>query len=472
VTGVPSGANVGVQVKTYGNISGKGSPLAIGLLYTPIGAGSQTNVAPVMRGAAKKLAIFAPDRAFTTGLWVNEPMIAAGVDVLGETIPSIAVVELSGVPLPTVSVRYAGFRSGRLSYENRYDDTNTTQFPCCGTLPASFVYNGKRKGSETFTLAATGFPEATLVMNTEPENQSLATLLVANGYADDEAPDQTLEMFSETASGDAPPARAFIPKTSASVYGEDAQGNFWSGGTHYSNLGHVLGTVEMEEGAQAEARDAAGNIYALGLDGCTAYEYQANRYGSQNPIREIDDACGTPPPAGEFNSRMTVDAAGDVFVAVKVEVVSDAPTVREFATGSASGAVAPTRTVTLPPGTSGDYPYVLPSIDADAAGNVYVLGWMAFDEGNVYEISPGQTNATLALTAIDASQIAVDDAGDIFAWNSSVETVPSQINFYQAGSTTPSRTLTGSKTGLTDSGELTVAHAWSTSARRLAKLTK
>ncbi|HTA37675.1 MAG TPA: hypothetical protein VK760_01295, partial [Candidatus Acidoferrales bacterium] len=475
---VPVGANTGVQIKTYGNTAGTGTPLAIGLLEARVDTKKATQFSPAMPGAARRFVLAAADASFTIGQYANETFVLAAVDALGETIPSISVVQTNGVPVPAASIVYSGFSKGRLINTSiRNGDPRPTLFACCGNLPATFPYDGLQSEPETFTVIATGLPKTTLVMHAVQGNQSFATLLVANARADQFNPTQGFQMFPLTATGNVEPARSVMLRVPGSVFGEDPQGNFWSNATHYGNLGQLLGSLRWPSSRVGVARDATGNIYAeQAFPPCGIFEYPANRYGSVQPIRRIDFTC--PAPHGAWPQSITVDAAGDVFIALVPGagwIDRSAPTLVEYAAGGGSGPIAPTQTIPLPPITQTPDGYSVPSIDADAEGNLYVLESVeaASSSGgsmitNVYEIAHEQSVATLVLgNVVNAAKLSVDDAGDIYAWINAVDaTTPDEIDVYPAGATTPVQQLGGSATGLSVPGQIAVPRAWVASARR------
>jgi hypothetical protein len=113
----------------------------------------------------------------------------------------------------------------------------------------------------------------------------------------------------------------------------------------------------------------------------------------------------------------------------------------------------------------------MPGLDVDAAGNVYVVGIENLGlqggptETNVYEISPGATSASTILTNVAVSTIAVDDGGDIFGWKEPVFYVGwGEIDFYPAGSSTSSRTISGVAAAIDYAGQIALPRSWTAGA--------
>jgi hypothetical protein len=118
----------------------------------------------------------------------------------------------------------------------------------------------------------------------------------------------------------------------------------------------------------------------------------------------------------------------------------------------------------------------MPGLDVDAAGNVYAVGIQGPPNGptetNVYEIAPGATNASPLLSNVAAATIAVDDGGDIFAWNQPAYFGGwGAIDVYPAGSSAASRTIGGAAAGIDYAGQIAVPRGWAvgTSTRRIRK---
>jgi hypothetical protein len=451
---VPAGSNVPISVRTYASANFGGRPLAQGALVQNIYANQTTTYDVPMSGIARRIGVLTQDRTFTLGQATAEPIIAVGFDASKRVIPSTNVVDSKGNALPPFTVTYSGFANGTLS-EN-YGQTTT--FACCGILPSTFAYDGQHTGTETFDAAAAGFNSKLAKVKVTDGNTTLATIVASTGDVVSGGLPFIIAQFPSDANGNVAPTRAFVPSGGYSVYGEDGQGNFWSGQTHYSNTDEVLGTLNLPDTQTPRARDASGNIYAVANNppACSVFEY-AGTYGAAVPLRQVDFTCTA-------SEAMGVDAGGDIYVSLD-NYSGLASSIEEFAAGGGSGDIAPTRVIPMPTAPSLPYNQTM-GIDADAAGNVYVafqnLAVGPIYANNIYEIVPGSTTPALLIPNVPAESLAVDDAGDVYVRTYVAGTL-NALQVYPVGSTTPTQTISGSATRLYYEGPITVPRSWTVS---------
>jgi hypothetical protein len=266
----------------------------------------------------------------------------------------------------------------------------------------------------------------------------LATILVGNEH-DGGIGFPFIAEFASSTNGNSAPVRSFSEGNDNVAYGEDAEGNFWLGATHYSNIGTALGSVTQPWAVVPPSyRDDKGNLYAFNdttrSSTCAVFEFAGGTYGL---LREIDYSGCT-----YDGKSIAVDATGDVFVSV-----SNPASILEFPP-SGSGALAPIRTITLPAGTATS---TVVNIDVDAAGNLYVLYYpgTGFDD-QFFEYTPGSTTPQTLLAGVPVKGFAVDDSGGIYArvYSSVDPTGPGAIEYFPAGSSTPAQTIAGTETKL------------------------
>jgi hypothetical protein len=245
-----------------------------------------------------------------------------------------------------------------------------------------------------------------------------------------------LAQFATAANGNATPSRTFAPAAQESIFGEDATGAFWYGGSHYSNSGTLIGSVTLTDGATPIARDSTGKLYALSFTStqCSIAEYKAGTYGKLAPLHQIDyQGCSY------GGSHLAIDGSGDIFVSMNG---NNAPgQVFEY-TSSATGPATPTRIITAP--VNG----LFSNIDVDGSGNLYAL-IAGLNDNELWKISPSGSPATHLLSGVALLDFAVDDAGDIYAVVRRSQ--DNAVEVFHAGASKASQTIAGGATGLANS---------------------
>jgi len=421
-----AGRNVPLHVSTYAGSNTRTS-LATGTTYFNVFANQNNVIKPTMYGIAQNFGIRAQTDTLTQGFAARDQLRVYGIDAAKRPIPSSAIVNPSGVFVGRrLSIEYAGVV-----------DQAPRQHPCCGNI-ATFTYNGLNAGAETLTVRVKGYPAASTTLDVVSGSTTPATLLTTGALPKSPPADGPLPVIAEfalNASGNVAPARTFIPPVGGSypAFGEDLQGDFWVAGTHLTNLGTVLGTITLPEFNWNVAADSKGNFYVFSSSAtCTIVEYPAGHYGHPKPVREIDlGTCNFP------NAGIAVDAKGDVFLSV----ATSTPQVLEYPP-SGSGSLAPIRVIGL-----SQAPYEGAAIDTDVAGNLYALIYP-----NLYEFAPGATTGKQLLAGYRISGFAVDDAGDIYADVEASASGPLSLEYFPAGSSSPTQIIEGSKAMLDENG--------------------
>jgi len=438
----PAGLQLPLVLSTYASAKGTGPALATGSSLVNVLAGQQNFAAPPVLGVARALELRPLDASVRQGTWQPEPLVVYGIDAAGAPIPSGSVLDKHAAnPVGALHVVLSGFVNETLAGEDG-------AYRCCGIVPTLFAYDGRNGGTETFTVSASGYPARTTRLRVLPGPATSGTIVARSSYSDSPGSVDFIAQYSSNAQGNAAPVRTFLPPSNGgnALFGEDLQGNFWSGGTHLSNTGAVLGAVDLPFG-QAVATDSNGNLYAVGSgagDACAVYEYRANHYGKPAPIREIDVA-GCP------NDRVAVDRSGNVFVSVDSQG-STAARIYEYPPGSESGAIAPTRTISMP--LTGSYDS-FSGIDTDAAGNLYALFYPGMDGLQLLEFAPGSTSPKRLLARTAVQSFAVDDGGGIYA-RVYAPPGPGSLEFFPPGSASPAQRISGPATQLYDAGAILV----------------
>jgi len=429
----PTGLQEPLVLATYATANGKGPALATSTASVDVVAGRQNFAAPPVLGIARAIAVGPVDGVVHQGTWQPEPIVAYGIDATGAPIPSTLVAKHDGSAIGSLKIVLSGFVNQTVTGPDG-------PYACCGILPLPVAYDGRHAGTETFTVTASGFPAHSTSLRVLPGPATPGTIIAKSSYSDSPNSIDYIAQYSANAQGNAAPVRTFLPPASAgAVFGEDLQGNFWSGGTHLTNAGAVIGTVDLPYG-EPVATDSAGNLYALG-DGtsgnaCAVYEYRAHRYGRPAPIREIDfDGCP--------NNHVAVDRSGNVFVsfdsqgAVAAHIYEYGP--------SGSGAIAPVRTIVMP--LAGSYD-AFSGIDTDAAGNLYALFYPGMDALRLLQFAPGSTSPKRLLAGTAVQSFAVDDGGGIYA-RVYAASEPSALEFFPAGASKPSQIIAGPRRSCT-----------------------
>jgi hypothetical protein len=431
-----AGTNVPVDIATYGKKTGTNDKLAIGTTTLSIFKGQSNVVKPAMSGIARSIGMSPQQTSLTQGFVANDRLAIYGVDAAKHAIPSSSIVDASGAVQKKFDIAF----SGPVSVPKSTHGCRRSEAQCWGYV-RSFVYDGLQSGTETIVVSVKGFPDATESVNVLPGTATLAPLLTQGSLTVPSlVPDgqpKVLSFISEfalDATGNVAPTRTFIQGFAPS-YGEDSKGNFWEGATHLSNRGAVLGTVAVAPGYQPVYVDAKGHLYAFSTnpDQCTLNEYSRGADGATKLLRQI-----TMGSCQDSGISIAVDRAGDVFTSLSAA----SPEVNEYPP-TGSGALSPTRTI---PVTSTAYASV--GLDTDASGNLYVL--TSSDNGTVQwqlsQFAPGATTGTQRLGGTNVQNFAVDDAGDIYGCVTTGGAYA--LVYFQAGSDTPSRTISGSNTML------------------------
>jgi hypothetical protein len=460
VTATVASGQDAIALTTHAGSAGSGAALATNSFKRHIYPNQQNLYSVPMTGIAQKLGILLLGGKVRQGHWAAVRIVAVGIDGAQNVIPSTSVVGPNGAGLPTVTVSYAGFLTGQLMNGEPYDPT--ASFACCGVLAAAFPYDGVQTGSEKFTLEAQGYRPASTTLRVVPGN-TIAAMLVTTSYDSSRNPlfgATYVAQFALNAHGNVAPARAFVPPyvNGTNVFGEDASGNYWAGATHYSNLGATLGTLTLPSNQRPFGRDASGNIYTLfatNTGHCSIFEYRGNVYGKSAPIRQVNYHCADSVPA--------VDGNGDILVSNSAYSPGVPATIAEYAEGSGSGSVAPSRTIKLAAPSASTY-YQIFTMDCDASGNVYVGIDQVFNGTSqiVVKIASGLTNPVTVLSNVPVQFLAVDDGGTIYArtW---VSDSLNAIQVFPPGSTTPTQTITGTSSELDGVEPIAVPRAWTSS---------
>jgi hypothetical protein len=424
------GDNVPVQIATYEKKIRAGDQLATGTVTLSIFKAQKNVAKPAMYGIARGIGMSAQQNTLTQGFVAYDRLAVYGIDAAKRPIPSYnSVVNAAGA----LQTKFEIELSGPVKVAKYLHACGRNQNRCWGYVEA-FIYNGLRSGTETITVTKKGFADATQAVNVLPGSQTVAPLLTRGTFT---VPglSETLAFVSEfplDANGNIAPTRTFMPGDAPS-YGEDANGDFWVGATHLSNRGAVLGTVTLPVEYTPAYVDGKGRLYAFSSSPqCTLDEFPAGVYGTPTPVRQINFGSCSP-----GNVSVDVDDAGDVFIA---GLSGSSPVINEYAS-TGSGAIAPTRTIPVAQSLSG--------FDTDAAGNLYVLT-LSFNgtfTSDLQEFAPGSTTGTALLAGTFLQNFAVDDAGDIYGCEAA-NGPQYWLEYFQAGSNTPSRTINGNNTML------------------------
>jgi hypothetical protein len=427
-------SNVPILVRTFGKkTTDVAVALASGTSTQSIFKGQSNAISPTMFGVAHRFAVQPLQKTLTQGFAAPDRLAIYGVDAASTAIPSCSLLNADLTPLTKYEVSFAG-PTPQVKYQQQ----------TCG-LVATFTYDGVGTGTETITAKAKSGTEGSGTVVVTPGTTTLATLLTVGQST---IPQSTamltfVEEFRLTANGNVAPIRTMIPNYGrgifdgggvGSYFGEDAKGNFWAGNSRLSNRGAVLGTVDYPTGTP-QAADPEGRVYTHSDDGgqqCAITEYPAKTYGSPKAVREIDI------PSCQNYLGVTVDRAGNVYVTMRT---ASSSTIVEYpATGS--GSMAPSRTIVLPVDAN-------TMADVDDSGNVYLLGTNTTPGSNalLYKVPPGSTTGTQILSGVALQSFAVDGAGNIYAFvYAGVPGAPRSIQYFRAGATSPSRSITGSNT--------------------------
>jgi hypothetical protein len=442
VVDAAAGRAESLHLETYATASGTGTPLATSTETIDVYAGQANFVSPPVYGIAQQVAVRAQDGAVHQGTWAPEPIVTYGIDAAKQPIPSTAVLDRKGsAQITTIAIALSGFVSETLS------DAYGERYACCGIIPPIFAYDGRHTGTETFTARAPGYPAYSTQLRVLPGSLALGTLITQSSYSDSPNYVSFVEQYAANARGNAAPIRSFIlPEGSGAPFGEDAKGRFWVGNTQFSNLGKALGSLGATAGQTAVARDSHGNVYAIQTPAngrCAIAEFPAGRYQTA-PVRRIDLAC----PSGISN--LTVDRNGTIFAALPA-IAPQTATILAYAPGTGSGSIAPTQRIVFPSAGTGQ---TFAGLDTDAAGNLYVLA-NAGGRFTLLEFAPGSTIGTPILTGVSVQSFAVDDAGDIYARIYQAPG-PGSLDYFPAGSSTPTIVIGGSATQLYDVGPIVI----------------
>jgi hypothetical protein len=417
------GSNVSLSLTTHAASSVSALALATGSQRVHVYAGTNYKVVSLL-GIAQKVATRLMPSNLRAGRYASVPIVVYGIDAGGTAIPGQIANPAQ------VSVRLSGFVNENFS-QNCYLD-ECEPIVCCGVISA-FDYDGLATGRETIRTTSTiNYNPVTSYVTVKPGNQQLATLLV--GINSSTGSFLTSQFVSSAAGNVAPVRTVQVPSP---LFGEDAQGNYWAGSTHYSNQGTVLGSVKLASNAQPVAIDARGHLYSS--SDCGFSEYPAHRYGVLRPIRSV--AC-----SGARSGYPVVDDAGNVYVTL--EYANAAATILEYGPNGGSGDVPPIRTIATPYATYATYV----GLGFDARENLYAVldGGAPYVGQRMFEFAPGATTGQQILPNIRMLAFTVDAAGDIYAAVQTAEGAPVTLEEFPPGSTTPSRVVAGPKTGLTD----------------------
>ena len=433
VVSAPVGTNESVQVRSYASSAITRDPLASGGTTANVFANQNNYLSPLgFNGLAYHLGVELQDGRLQFGRWARSPLVAYGIDAAHEVIPSVSVLSHAGSPI-SVQVQATGFQAKRFQIESGYI--------CCGPIPAgyseqykgplNFVYNGRGTGSETFSIAASGFTtnrKQTVTVaagNTDPATIIAPSFPFIDSYGYEyNTYTAAMNQFASDANGNVAPLRSMLYSNafgSMLCVCEDSTGDYWVGDTQYSNAGEPLGSISIS--GRFMAIDSHGNYYAQSPS-CSMLEYSAG-FGTRPAIRQINNCPWA----------IAVDAPGNVYMAIE-----NGPDILEFSPSSGSGNVSPSRVMTQGSGSN----FLV--VDVDAAGNVYGLLQTSDPTAplQLWEFAPGATTGTHLLQGVPLSGFAVDDAGDIYAAVTGASL--NAVEEFAPGSSTPERIINGSLT--------------------------
>jgi hypothetical protein len=434
---VAPGDDQRLQLQTYASKNGTGPALATATLTLNVRAGAERFAAPHVYGIARHIAAGPLEATVHQGTWQPVPIVVYGVDAAKAPIPSAAIVDSSDARIESVAaVTLAGFVNATLK------GSDDAPIACCGVTDRTFSYDGLHAGRETFTVKTPGLTAISTTLRALRGSSALATIVTGSSYANSSTDVNFVEQYLSNANGNAAPVRSFVAQNGNNrPFGEDEQGNFWVGGTHFSNTGATLGTVALPAQTNGLARDGAGNLYAA--THCSIFEYAAGAYGTPTPIRRILY------PNCTIGSQLAIDGDGNIFVSIDGSAGAPAGIV-EFAAHAGSGITAPIRTIVAPFGGGHD----IVGLDADAAGNLYALD-VNGSTTNLLQFAPGATVGKALLPGVSIQTFAVDDGGGIYARVYGA-TESGSLEYFPPGSNAPVQIISGSNTQLFAVGAIAV----------------
>jgi hypothetical protein len=429
----PVGQSLKLTLTTYAKSGVSKLPLATGLQHVHVFPGVNY-VTGALVGIARHMSGRLAPNALTQGQYVFASVVVDGIDAAGKVIPG-------PITNPTqVDVQVSGFLNANYAEQCNYDNCN--QDFCCGSI-GTFTYDGLATGKETIRTTSTiSYNPSFSYVTVKRGNTALAPLLLGGSVQNGSEYATSTIQFAIGAAGDVPPVRATLEQSP--LFGEDTQGNYWAGTTHYSNVGGVLGTIDIGTTNRPFATDAHGHIYARG-DDCGFSEYAGGTYVNLKPMRTVTCA--------ENVSSAAVDDAGNVYLAF--ESSSGTARILEYSPNGGSGNVPPIRTIA----TNGGFYASYSGLTTDAAGNLYATLYDDISGSNysvqLYEFAPGATTGHAILPGVAMSAYGVDATGNLYVSAPATSGAPGQaepgtIEEYALGSTTPTNIITGANTHVTN----------------------
>lgn len=438
---VPAGKNV-LYLRTYASTDGTGPPLAQAQSINPVTIKPKRTYAPLTMflALAYSLTFEVSPTTLTQGTPANVSSVLRAFDASGAIIPSYMAAAADGHGL-NVRLRYSGLYSGRA--EGYMAPLQIVTFAYDGRLSGKqrFVardYKGSVVGSQSVTIAAgSTAPGQLFVWN--PGTSTFGT-----------PPPSYLTQFDGAANGNVPPLRTC--QLSAPVVRVNSDGSFWSGPLvsrfstttparfeEFSSDGERVGVVQLASASAGGTFDAAQNAYMyLGAGGCgRPRQYTVSilsaASGWKKLVRQINlNNFGAACLPG--STAIAVDSSGDIFVpSAKRNILEFGPL--------ESGDAPPVRTLVVPNGLLLEGS----TFALDAQGNLFAIS----NSGALYEFAPKSTTPVALLPGVTMQAIAVDSQDDIYA-AISLGYAGYSVEEFLAGASTPTRTISGPATGLTE----------------------
>jgi hypothetical protein len=450
-----------LTLTTYASLDGTGAPLAQATTYHTVTIATGPN--PVRLGyffgIAKAFTTTISPAAVTQGVPNVVTFSLYGLDAAGAVIPESSVYDENGI----VVTSHIGVKSGPYTAQGIYRSYGNA------ILSEVFPYDGRMSGTEVFEFFGSGknagvkYASATLTMNPGPAG--VPQIAVWNWGAHAYMPG-TLVLFTADANGNASPWRTY--SLEAPAISMDDSGGFWAGPfttderttgatwmERYDNTGKATANVVPSSpglsfvgaaiGANQDLYAVQGTLRDSVTQGheCPAKEPSLATYTAASSWTRVPRSInlrGVQCPAS-----VAVDRQGNTYVTRPYGIVDefapnvngDAPPIREF--------------------TGGAY-----SMATDSAGNFYEVGSYYNENGScircLREFAPGSSTPVYILPTVYPVSIAIDAHDVLYVLVQQSELSATYfVEVFPPGATTPSRTITGPNTGLTQPQFITVA---------------